>query len=95
LISPGFIESEIRRVDNQGVWHQEAQDTIPQWLVMKRDKAVRQMLGAIEHSRRELIVTRHGKLFVALERFAPWVLRAAGRRMAARGGGYRSEAGAR
>ena len=49
----------------------------------------------LAHGRRELIVTRHGKLFVWLERFAPWVLRAAGRRMAARGGGYRSEAGAR
>jgi short-subunit dehydrogenase len=95
LISPGFIESEIRRVDNQGVWHEEVREPIPAWLVMRRDKAVRQMLRAIEQGRRERILTRHGKLVVALERFAPWVLRAAGRRMAARGRSYRSEAGAR
>ena len=92
LVSPGFIESDIRRVDNQGTLHREAREPIPAWLIMRRDKAVRQILRAVEHGRREIILTAHGKLFVALERFAPWILRAAGRRMAARGRGYRGEA---
>jgi short-subunit dehydrogenase len=91
LISPGFVESEIRRVDNQGMFQAGAPEPIPAWLVVGRDKAVRQMLRAVAHGRREAIITGHGKLLVALERFAPWVLRAAGRRMA-RGGGYRGEA---
>ncbi len=91
LISPRFVESDIRRVDNQGHLHAEAAEPIPRWLVMARTEAVRIMLHAIARGQREVIVTGHGKLFVFLERFFPWVLRAAARRMAATRGGYRTE----
>ncbi len=91
LISPGFVESNIRRVDNQGKLHAEAAEPMPAWLVVGREQAVQQMLRAIARGEREVIVTGHGKLFVALERFAPWVLRAAARRMATTRGGYRTE----
>ncbi len=91
LISPGFVESDIRRVDNQGRLHAEAAEPIPRWLVLGRDRAVAQMLRAIARGQREVVITGHGKLFVALERFFPWVLRAAARRMAATRGGYRTE----
>jgi len=46
---------------------------------------------AVATGRAEAIVTGHGKLLVAIERFAPWILRAAARRMAARGRGHRTE----
>jgi len=92
LISPGFVASNIRRVDNQGKFHAGAKDQVPSWLIMPTEKAVRQMLGAIARGKREAIITGHGKLFVALERFLPWMVRAAGKRMAARGGSYRQEA---
>jgi short-subunit dehydrogenase len=92
LISPGFVASNIRRVDNRGKFHPGAKDQVPSWLIMPTEKAVRQMLGAIARGKREAIITGHGKLFVALERFVPWMVRAAGRRMAARGGSYRQEA---
>lgn len=91
LVSPGFVESDIRRVDNQGRLHAEAPEPMPRWLVVGREKAVGQMLRAIARGRREVIVTGHGKVFVTLERFAPWVLRAAARRLAASRGGYRTE----
>ena len=91
LISPGFVESDIRRVDNQGRLHAEAAEPIPSWLVMARTDAVRKMLHAIARGQREVIITGHGKLFVFLERFFPWLLRAAARRMAATRGGYRTE----
>src|SRR5438105_3210947 len=91
LISPGFVASEIRRVDNQGKFHEDAKDPIPAWLVMPTEKAVRQMLRAIARGRREAIITGHGKALVFLERFMPWVLRAVGRKMAAGRGGYRAE----
>lgn len=92
LISPGFVASNIRRVDNQGKLHDGAKDPIPEWLVMSTEKAARQMLRAIARGKREAIITGHGKALVALERFAPWVLRAAGRKIAAGRGGYRTEA---
>ena len=91
LLSPGFVESDIRRVDNQGRLHAEAAEPIPRWLVVGRDRAVAQMLRAIARGQREMVITGHGKLFVVLERFFPWVLRAAARRMAATRGSYRTE----
>jgi len=91
LISPGFVASDIRRVDNQGTFHEHAKEPIPSWLVMPTDKAARQILRAIARGKREAIIAGHGKALVFLERFLPWVIRAAGRKMAAGRGGYRSE----
>jgi len=91
LISPGFVESNIRRVDNRGVLHAEAREPLPGWLVVDRRKAVRHILSAVARRRREAVVTGHGLILVGLERFAPWIMRAVGRRMAARGRGYRRE----
>jgi short-subunit dehydrogenase len=76
LISPGFVESDIRRVDNFGQVREGARDPLPSWLTVRTDKAVRQMLAAVANGKREAIITGHGKILVALERFAPWVLRA-------------------
>ncbi|MGB7097410.1 MAG: SDR family NAD(P)-dependent oxidoreductase [Xanthobacteraceae bacterium] len=84
LISPGFVDSNIRRVDNRGKFHAGAKESVPPWLVMRTDKAVRQMLRAIARGKREALITGHGKMLVVLERFAPWIVRAAGRRMAAK-----------
>jgi short-subunit dehydrogenase len=91
LISPGFVASDIRRVDNQGTLHERAPDPVPPWLVMPTAKAVRQMLRAVARGKREAIITGHGRLLVALELYVPWLSRAVKRRLAARGG-YRSEA---
>ena len=58
---------------------------------MPTDKAVHQILRAIAKGQREAIITGHGKALVAIQRFAPWMIRAAGRRMVANRGGYRTE----
>ncbi len=91
LISPGFVASAIRRVDNQGRLHAEASDPVPAWLIMSTEKAARQILQAVARGKREAIITGHGKLLVALERFVPWITRAVGRKLAAGKGGYRTE----
>ena len=91
LISPGFVASNIRRIDNQGAFHDNAQEPIPEWLIMPTTPAVRQILRAIARGKREAIITGHGKVLVALERFAPWIIRLVGRRIAASRGGYRAE----
>jgi short-subunit dehydrogenase len=92
LISPGFVASNIRRVDNQGTLHAGTKEPIPEWLVVPTDRAVWQMLRAIARGKHEAIITRHGKALVALTRFTPWLLRAVFKRMAAGRGGYRTEA---
>ena len=91
LISPGFVASDIRRVDNQGTLHAGAPDPVPEWLMVPTAKAARQMLRAVALGKAEAIITGHGKILVALERLMPWLSRAIKRRMAPRGG-YRSEA---
>ena len=77
LISPGFIESEIRQVDNRGVHHAHAKDPLPAWLPMRADVAARKIVSAAYRRRREAIVTVHGKALVWLQRFAPWAIRLA------------------
>jgi short-subunit dehydrogenase len=81
-INPGFIESEIRLVDNQGQVT-DARDPIPAWLVMPRATAARRIARAIAGRRRELVLTGHGKAGVLVARHAPWLLHA-GLRVAAR-----------
>jgi short-subunit dehydrogenase len=76
LLSPGFVESEIRQVDNRGTWHAEARPTggIKQWLILPTDKAARKMVRAIAARRRERVVTGLGKTAVFLQRHTPWLL---------------------
>lgn len=79
LISPGFIVSNIRRVDNQGAFHPGAKDSVPAWIQVSTERAARDTLSAIAHGRREKIISVHGKLLVGLARFTPWILRAVNR----------------
>jgi short-subunit dehydrogenase len=80
LISPGFVESEIRQVDNRGGWHAQAKNPLPSWLPMPAEVAAKKIVAAVYRRRREAIITVHGKVLVWLSRFAPWVLRLAMRR---------------
>jgi short-subunit dehydrogenase len=78
LISPGFVDSDIRRVDNRGGFHADAKDPIPAWLRMKTATAARHMVRGILRGRKEVIVTMHARaiVFMArhLPRFTRWVL---------------------
>ena len=74
LISPGFIESEFRQVDNRGVLHPGAGDPCPPWLVMPVETAARKIVRAIADRRREIILTGHGKLAVFCQRHFPWAM---------------------
>jgi short-subunit dehydrogenase len=74
LVSPGFVDSDIRRVDNRGHVHRDAPDPVPAWLRMPTDRAARQIARAIRRRRREVVVTGHGKALVFLYRHAPWLL---------------------
>lgn len=76
LISPGFVESEIRRVDNRGRLSDTAADPVPSWLMMPAARAARQIVNAIARRRREAVITSHGRAFVFLNRHAPWLTQA-------------------
>lgn len=77
-IAPGFVDSEIRRVSNEGEFQAERTDFIPSWLRMPADKAARQMADAVLARRREVIVTLHGKLAVRLAQHFPGLVAVVG-----------------
>jgi len=74
-IHPGFVVSEIARVDNDGLWHPERPDPRPAKLMWPTDKAAKVMVKAIMKRKRNYVFTTHGKVFVWLQRWAPGLLR--------------------
>jgi short-subunit dehydrogenase len=74
LVSPGFVESEIRQVDNRGMRRPEARDPVPAWLVMPVDRAARLIVRGVARRRREVVLTWYGKLAVWLARHLPAVV---------------------
>ena len=85
LVSPGFVDSEFRAVDNQGRHHAGARDPVPAWLVVPTPRAARVIVKAVARRRREVVVTGHGKAIVWVARHMPWLLAAVLER-----GAYRS-----
>jgi NAD(P)-dependent dehydrogenase (short-subunit alcohol dehydrogenase family) len=91
-IHPGYVESEIGRVDSQGVFRADGVDRMPAWLKWPSDRAAVAMVGAIRRRRREYVFTAHGRLGALLGRHLPGVVHLALRRPSAgriiqRGGG--------
>jgi NAD(P)-dependent dehydrogenase (short-subunit alcohol dehydrogenase family) len=73
LVSPGFVDSELRSVDNRGVLRADVKDPIPAFLRMSAPRAARQIVRAVARRRREVVITGHGRLFVFVHRHAPWL----------------------
>jgi short-subunit dehydrogenase len=65
LVSPGYVDSDIRRVDNRGGLHPHVEDPIPGWLRMKTEVAARIMARGILRGRKEVVVTFHARVIIA------------------------------
>lgn len=61
-IYPGFVESDIGRVDNLNVVHPHARDHRPAALMWPTERAARVMVRAIRRRRRHFVFTGHGHL---------------------------------
>jgi short-subunit dehydrogenase len=79
LLTPGFVVSDIGRVDNQGMRHEADASRAPAWLRMPTAAAARQIVAAIDTREREAVISAHAKITVFLYRHAPWLVRAAAR----------------
>ena len=75
LVSPGFVESEIRQVDNAGHLRETAAEPVPAWILVSAADAARETVHGMARRKREVIVTGHGKVLVFLYRHVPWLLR--------------------
>lgn len=74
-LHPGFVDSEITRVDNEGVWHPERADPRPKKLMWPTDKASKVMVAAILKRKRNYVFTSHGRVLVLLQRWLPGLMR--------------------
>jgi short-subunit dehydrogenase len=74
LVAPGFVESEIRQVDNRGVHHPRAREHISPWMLGSKEKAARQIVRAVRRRRRLLVITHHARIAIFLQRHFPRLL---------------------
>jgi NAD(P)-dependent dehydrogenase (short-subunit alcohol dehydrogenase family) len=81
LIEPGFVASDIVKVDNQGRFHDDYRDPRPKKLIWPTDRAARVMARAILCRRREFVFTVHGKLGAFLGRHLGWLVHLVGSRI--------------
>jgi len=67
-IFPGYVKTEISRVDNDGVFRADRKDRMPAKLMWPADKAAKVMWSAIEKRKREYVFTGHGRIiaFIAM-----------------------------
>lgn len=75
LICPGFIESEIRLVNNKGVFRDQAKDPIPVWIQMPAAKAAKEIFKAIQSRKAQAIITFHAKVLIGIARHFPQFFR--------------------
>jgi short-subunit dehydrogenase len=69
LVCPGFIETEIRHINNAGKLIPDSKDPVPGWLQMSAKKAAKQIKHAVECRRSEVWITQHVKLFILIEKY--------------------------
>ncbi len=74
-LHPGFVVSEIARIDNEGVWHPDRQDPRPSKLIWPTDKAAKVMVKAIMKRKRNYVFTTHGRILVWLQNWFPGLVR--------------------
>jgi len=74
-IHPGFVESNIARVDNEGTFHPDRQDPRPSNLMWTTEKAAKVMVEAIERRKKVFVFTGHGKILVSISKLSPSLIR--------------------
>jgi len=77
-LAPGFVDSDIRRVDNQGKIKEGHPDPIPSWIRVRTDLAAKEMLRAIQKRKNQRVITGHGKAIYLLNQYLvgliPWII---------------------
>ena len=74
FVVPGYVASEIRRVDNDGRFDPDYPDRSPAALVMPAPAAARAIVDGIARRRREIVFPIHARVAVLVARLAPGLL---------------------
>ncbi|WP_194777482.1 SDR family NAD(P)-dependent oxidoreductase [Pararhodonellum marinum] len=70
-IHPGFVDSDITRVDNDGLLHPDREDPRPKNLMWPTEKAARVMVKAIAKRKKTYVFTGHGKFMAFVGQHFP------------------------
>lgn len=73
-VCPGYVATEIRQVDEQGVFQAEQKEHIPPLLLRSTETTAKQIIKAIARRQPEQVLTSYGKLVVLLQRHVPWLV---------------------
>lgn len=84
LLCPGYVRSEIRHVNNQGRWNENASPQ-PKFFTLPAEKAAIKIRRAIQKRKRERVVTAHGYWTVRWVRHFPSLFHACIRHLGIRG----------
>jgi NAD(P)-dependent dehydrogenase (short-subunit alcohol dehydrogenase family) len=74
VLQPGFVSTEIGRVDNQGRYDPDRRDARPAALMWEAEPAARSMVRAIARRRVEHTFTGHGRIGAFFGRHLPWLV---------------------
>lgn len=75
-LHPGFVDSEIGQVNNDGVFDPEQRDIRPPQLMWETEPAAQRMVHAIYRRKREYVFTGHGRFGWFMARHFPSVVHA-------------------
>jgi short-subunit dehydrogenase len=73
LINPGFVKSEIRQVDNRGLYDPNRKDWVPSFMVMNADNAAKKIAKAIYKGKREKFIGIYGYMGYWFRQYTPWL----------------------
>jgi short-subunit dehydrogenase len=74
VVHPGFVESEIGQVNNDGVYQADAKDRRPAQLLWTKEKAAKVIFRAVAKRKRLYVFTAHGKFAVWMARHCPGLI---------------------
>jgi NAD(P)-dependent dehydrogenase (short-subunit alcohol dehydrogenase family) len=77
IIHPGFVESDIARVDNEGRFDASRPDKRPKALMWPADRAAKVIARAVFARKHEHVFTVHGKVGAFIGQHAPGLIRLA------------------
>ncbi|MBW4619201.1 MAG: SDR family NAD(P)-dependent oxidoreductase [Cyanosarcina radialis HA8281-LM2] len=73
-VCPGYVATEIRRVDNRGVFQPDWSDPASPKLLKTPEQTAKEIVKAIDRRQTEQVLTLYGKLAVLMQRHFPWLL---------------------
>lgn len=71
LATPGYVDTQTRKVDRFGVYQEDFVDSVPKWLQVNPDRLACSVLRAAKWRRLEVVITGHALLLVVLQRLLP------------------------